>query len=94
MCIKAQESMVPSLPSKFNVRKTLWRSTNLDTDEAHVRNIPNMGRHSIYVFASPLGSSLYEGPKACLVGESCRILSLVTIYFLVSSFDHAQLSSL
>ena len=23
------------LPSKFNVRKTLWRSTNLDTDEAH-----------------------------------------------------------
>lgn len=28
-------SLLRLLPSQFNVRKTLWRSTNLDTDEAH-----------------------------------------------------------
>ena len=28
-------SLLRLLPSLFNVRKTLWRSTNLDTDEAH-----------------------------------------------------------
>lgn len=28
-------SLLRLLPSLFNVRQTLWRSTNLDTDEAH-----------------------------------------------------------
>jgi len=69
-------SLYRLLPLKFNVRKTLWRSTNLDIDEAHVRNLPNMGSHSIFVFASPLGSSPCQGSKACLafLQQSWRVL--------------------